>query len=40
MESQVAIEEVLAGMREVIGAQAQENAILKAQLKALTTTNS
>jgi ribosomal protein L12E/L44/L45/RPP1/RPP2 len=37
MEEQVNIEEVLKNMRETIGALAQENAILKAQIAQSTT---
>ena len=37
MEEQVNIEEVLKNMRETIGALAQENAILKAQINQSTT---
>jgi hypothetical protein len=37
MENEINIEEVLKNMREVIGAYAQENAILKAQITKLTT---
>jgi hypothetical protein len=37
MENEINIEEVLKNMREVIGAYAQENAILKAQILKLTT---
>lgn len=40
MEPQVNIEDVLAGMRETIGAQAQQIAILQAQLKTLPSANS
>ena len=39
MEKEVDIQEVLKNMRETIGSLAQENAILKAQLAQLTTTN-
>lgn len=39
MEKEVDIQEVLKYMRETIGTLAQENAILKAQLAQLTTTN-
>jgi hypothetical protein len=39
MENEVDIQEVLRNMRETIGALAQENAILKVQLKDKTTTN-
>ena len=37
MEQEIDIQEVLKNMRESIGALAQENAILKAQLTKLTT---
>jgi hypothetical protein len=37
MEQEINIEEVLKNMREIIGAYAQENAILKAQITKLTT---
>lgn len=37
MEQEINIEEILKNMREVIGAYAQENAILKAQITKLTT---
>lgn len=37
MEKEVDIQEVLKNMREVIGAYAQENAVLKAQITKLTT---
>jgi hypothetical protein len=37
MEEQVNVEEVLKNMRETIGALAQENAILKAQINQSTT---
>ena len=37
MEKEVDIQEVLKNMREIIGAYAQENAILKAQITKLTT---
>jgi uncharacterized small protein (DUF1192 family) len=40
MDKEVDIQEVLTNLRETIGALAQENAILKAQLKDKTTTNS
>jgi hypothetical protein len=36
METEVDIQEVLKNMREWAGALVQENAILKAQIKALT----
>jgi hypothetical protein len=39
MEKEVDIQELLKNMRETIGSLAQENAILKAQLAQLTTTN-
>jgi hypothetical protein len=37
MEKEVDIQEVLKNMRETIGALAQENAILKAQINQSTT---
>ena len=37
MEQEVDIQEILKNMREIIGAYAQENAILKAQITKLTT---
>lgn len=37
MEEQIDIEEVLKNMRDWAGALVQENAILKAQIKALIT---
>lgn len=37
MKQEINIEEVLKNMREIIGAYAQENAILKAQITKLTT---
>jgi hypothetical protein len=37
MEQEIDIQEVLKNMRESIGALAQENAILKAQITKLTT---
>ena len=37
MENEINIEEVLKNMREIIGAYAQENAVLKAQIEKLTT---
>lgn len=37
MEQEIDIQEVLKNMREIIGAYAQENAILKAQITQLTT---
>lgn len=37
MDQEINLEEVLKNMREVIGAYAQENAILKAQILKLTT---
>lgn len=40
MDQEVNIQDVLAGMRETIGAQAQQIAILQAQLKATPTVNS
>lgn len=39
MDNEVDIQEILTNMRETIGMLAQENAILKAQLKDKTTTN-
>lgn len=36
---EIQIEEVLKNMREIIGTQAQEIAVLKATLEAQTTTN-
>lgn len=35
----IEVEEVLKGMREIIGSQAQEIAILKAQIAAKSTAN-
>lgn len=37
MEQEVDIQEVLKNMREIVGAYAQENAILKAQITQLNT---
>ena len=37
MDQEINLEEVFKNMREVIGAYAQENAILKAQITKLTT---
>jgi len=37
MEQEIDIQEVLKNMREAIGAFAQENAVLKAQILKLTT---
>jgi hypothetical protein len=37
MEQEVDIQEVLKNMREIIGAYAQENAVLKAQITKLNT---
>ena len=37
MENEINIEEVLKNMREIIGAYAQENAVLTAQIEKLTT---
>lgn len=37
MEQEVDIQEVLKNMRELLGAYAQENAVLKAQITKLTT---
>ena len=40
MDQEINIQDVLAGMRETIGAQAQQIAILQAQLKTLPSANS
>lgn len=39
MEQEIDVQDVLKNMRETIGSLAQENAILKAQLSQLTTTD-
>lgn len=36
MENQVNVDEVLAGLRDTIGNLAQENAILRARMKAMS----
>jgi cell division protein FtsB len=39
MEREIDIQDVLKNLRETIGSLAQENAVLKAQLAKLTTTD-